>query len=846
MGITEMNNDGSEIRVPVGKGFIPLFIAAFSIVFLIIILSLVYNQSVRSHFYQEAHTDLETIATMKTSQIVAWRSERIKDASVLASGPYLSDILESWLNGTVTESEIERINVHIAKVSTQYDYENIIIVSPDGRVFTDLEGLTSNIDSITRYQASRAVSGKAPFFGDFYYCNLHQTIHLDVTAPVFGRSGKVIGAVIIRIDPEKFLYPLIRHWPTSSKTAETILIRETAEGEVEFINELRYQSNTALTFRLPANEKSMLPAAMAVQGHVGIYDGVDYRGVKVLSHLSTVPGTNWFMVTKADRAEILSELEYRTGTTMVIAIILIASISLYTAWRFNSRAKKLIGMRLLEEKKVSMANRLFRATLYSIGDGVITTDHTGAITQMNPVAESLTGFTEAEVLGEQLDKVFRIVNEYSGETVENPVDRVIREGLIVGLANHTLLISKDGRSIPIADSGAPIKDSNDRLIGVVLVFRDQTEEREALNRVLEREEYIRSIIDAAPFGALSYRLTDDSSLILDSVNKSGEEILGVKSADLQGLTIEEAFPNLRDTEIPSVYRKIAATGGVYSNEYFLYSTPEAEIIYDIKAVKTGEMRMTVFFRDVTERERLISELIIAKSQAEDMNRLKSKFLANMSHELRTPMNGIIGFSELLAWEEDVNEIKKMSEIINRSANRLMKTLNNILDLSRIEAGAGEPVLTNADITEVARETVELFRAEAEKNSLSLKVVGDNKPLMIRTDARIIGDVINNLVNNAIKFTEAGGISIVLRADSAMKPGMLGIEVHDTGIGISEEDQEVIFDEFRQASEGYTRSFEGTGLGLSICKKYLDLLGGSIGVSSKPGKGSVFYVNIPYR
>lgn len=845
MGIKEMNNDVSEIRFKVGKGFIPLFIATISIVF-IITLSIVYNQKVRSHFYKEAHADLETIAKFKTSQIEAWRNERIKDATVLASGPFLSDAMENWHEGSVDDSEIARINKHITKVSSQYDYENILIVSPDGIVFTDTEAVTNRIDSVTLVQVERTISGKATIFGDFYFCKLHQEIHLAVTAPVSSGDGTIIGAVVILIDPNRFLYPLIQSWPTSSKTAESILIRETAEGEVEFINELRYQPNTALTFRLPADEESMLPAAMAVRGHVGIYDGVDYRGIKVLSHLSAVPGTNWFMVTKADRAEIMSEVEYRTVTTMVIAIILIATISLFSAWRYNSRAKKLISMRLVEEKKVNLANSLFRTTLYSIGDGVITTDHTGVITQMNPVAEALTGFVEAEALGEPLDRVFRIVNEYSGETVESPVERVIREGLIVGLANHTLLISKDGSETPIADSGAPIKDANDKLIGVVLVFRDQTEDRDALNRIMEREDYIRSIIDAAPFGALSYRLSEDSSLILDSVNKSGEVILGIKSADLHGLPIEEAFPGLKETEVPDVYRRIAATGGVYSNEYFLYSTPDAEIIYDIKAVKTGEMRMTVFFRDVTEREHLIRELIIAKSKAEDMNRLKSKFLANMSHELRTPMNGIIGFSELLTFEEDVNEIKKMSEIINRSASRLMKTLNNILDLSRIEAGAGEPVIIEADMAAVASETIELFRAEAEKNSLFLKLAGTYKPMMIKTDPRIIGDVINNLVNNAIKFTEKGGVSIVLRKDSVMKPGMMGIEVHDTGIGISEEDQKVIFDEFRQASEGYARSFEGTGLGLSICRKYLDLLGGSLGVTSKPGAGSVFYVSIPYR
>jgi len=250
------------------------------------------------------------------------------------------------------------------------------------------------------------------------------------------------------------------------------------------------------------------------------------------------------------------------------------------------------------------------------------------------------------------------------------------------------------------------------------------------------------------------------------------------------------------------------------------------------------------FTDITERKRMTDELVKAKEAAEQMNKLKSVFLANMSHELRTPMVGILGFSELLPSMIDNPEAKDMAETINQSGHRLLNTLNQILDLSRIEAGKIEAKPQPVDIQPFLQNVARLFEVAAVRKGLSVHFQSEVSLQSIQTDINLLEHVVNDLVNNAIKFTSQGSVTITLSADNELHPKHIYISVLDTGIGIPEQQQEVIFDAFRQASEGYNRSYSGTGLGLTISRRYMELLGGTLTVTSEPEVGSEFVVTLP--
>ena len=244
------------------------------------------------------------------------------------------------------------------------------------------------------------------------------------------------------------------------------------------------------------------------------------------------------------------------------------------------------------------------------------------------------------------------------------------------------------------------------------------------------------------------------------------------------------------------------------------------------------------------RVRHDEELIKAKNKAEELNRLKTNFLANMSHELRTPMVGIMGYTEILKREITNPELKEMSGEIYDSANRLLGTLNLILDLSKIEADKSEIRREIINVGDVTINQIKTFEEIAKKKKLYLLSEVRDKYIYSSLDERIFRQIINNLISNAIKFTPNGGVTIEVDKEVIDNEERAIIRVSDTGIGIPEDSMELIFEEFRQVSEGFDRGFEGSGLGLSITKKFVSILNGNISVESKMGEGSTFTVSFP--
>ena len=245
-----------------------------------------------------------------------------------------------------------------------------------------------------------------------------------------------------------------------------------------------------------------------------------------------------------------------------------------------------------------------------------------------------------------------------------------------------------------------------------------------------------------------------------------------------------------------------------------------------------------------ERAQSKEELIKARDKAEEMNRLKSNFLSNMSHELRTPMVGILGYIEILKEEITKPDLKDMSEEIYSSANRLLETLNLILDLSKIESNKSEVHKIDLNLGRITVDQVKGFEDRAKKKNIFLKISIKDEQVYSSLDERIFRQIINNLVSNAIKFTNIGGVTVEVDKNLIGEEEKATLSVTDSGIGIPINSQQIIFEEFRQASEGLNRVFEGSGLGLSITRKFAKMMDGEISVHSTLGKGSTFTVSFP--
>ena len=248
--------------------------------------------------------------------------------------------------------------------------------------------------------------------------------------------------------------------------------------------------------------------------------------------------------------------------------------------------------------------------------------------------------------------------------------------------------------------------------------------------------------------------------------------------------------------------------------------------------------------DITEKKKMVADLIQAKEQAEESDRLKSAFLANMSHEIRTPMNGILGFAELLK-EPNLSGVEQQEyiHIIEKSGTRMLNIINDIMSISKVESGQMETNIKETNINKQIDYLYTFFKPEAEQKGLQLffkKSLSDKEAILL-TDKEKIYAILTNLVKNAIKFTPTGSIEFGYER----KDKYLEFFVKDTGPGIREEQKNFVFERFRQGSESLSRNYEGAGLGLTISKAFVEMLGGKIWIESSVGKGSEFYFTIPY-
>ncbi len=248
--------------------------------------------------------------------------------------------------------------------------------------------------------------------------------------------------------------------------------------------------------------------------------------------------------------------------------------------------------------------------------------------------------------------------------------------------------------------------------------------------------------------------------------------------------------------------------------------------------------------DITDRLKAEHELIASKERAEEMSRLKSHFLANMSHEIRTPMNGIIGFASILESQLVDPKLRAYANRIFRSGNRLLHTINEILDLSKMQSGKQELTLEPLDIVREAHSNVSLLEPLAVEKGLEIKVHSHHAKIEAYLDSNALSKILNNLVGNAIKFTQEGSIKIELDREDEAHRSWVFVRIADTGIGISPDFLPHIFDEFKQESSGYDRNFEGNGLGLTIARQLVELMNGSISVESVKNKHTIFTIQFP--
>jgi two-component system, cell cycle sensor histidine kinase and response regulator CckA len=445
-----------------------------ALTFAIILGGYVYYRNLMQATKKNEYQKLHAIAELKVKQLREWRRERLADLQVLGHNPYFAEAVEEYVRQPDAKDAGFHLRNFLMVVRNGYRYHDVLIIGLNGQVLVSAMGETLTLDPVARRTVSDAVVSHKALFGDFYRCSVCGRIHIDAVAPILGEADQPVAVIVVRVDPETDLYSIIQSWPVLSNTAETLLVRK--EGEhVLFLNELRHRSDTALNLR-ESLTKTDLPAGRAVLGKEEHFEGKDYRDVPVLADVLPIPDSPWFIVAKVDTDEVLSEVHREATVVFIFVVMLIFFAGTGTSLIFIFRQKSLLADLYQTEKERTEAREELRAALYGINDGVIITDKSGCVRYMNPVAERLTGWMEAEARGQALPEVFHVLNETNSGLSDSSVFRGMREDEVVWLAKSQVLIAKDGTEYPIMDRHAPVRDENGVDSGTVLVFHEARKE----------------------------------------------------------------------------------------------------------------------------------------------------------------------------------------------------------------------------------------------------------------------------------------------------------------------------------------------------------------------------------
>ena len=517
------------------------------------------------------------------------------------------------------------------------------------------------------------------------------------------------------------------------------------------------------------------------------------------------------------------------------------------------------------EEVLLKAGALQRAIFNSANFSSIATDAKGVIQIFNVGAERMLGYTAAEVM-----------NKITPADISDPQELIARakalsvelgtpitpgfEALVFKASRgiediyELTYIRQDGSRFPAVVSVTALRDAQDAIIGYLLIGTDNTarklveaEQKKLDQRLRDQQFYTRSLIESN----IDALMTTDPSGIITDVNKQMEALTGCTRDELIGAPFKSYFtdPERAEAGIKLVLSEKKVTD--YELTACARDGKQTVVSYNATTFYDRSRTLQGVFaaaRDVTERKRVEAELQQAKAVAESASQTKSDFLASMSHEIRTPLNAIIGIADLLAKTSLSPEQNKYVQIFRRAGDNLLHLINDILDLSKVEASQLELERTGFSLNDLLEKVTEMVAVRAHEKGLALVCeIAPKVPTDLVGDPTRLRQVLLNLLGNAIKFTESGEVALRVTSDTdSSVPGALRFTISDTGTGIPGEKLGAVFERFTQADLSTTRKFGGSGLGLTISKRLVELMGGRIWVESEVGKGSVFSFAVPFE
>jgi len=802
----------------------------------------IYTTGEKKSLIANASNEIEAVAKLKSDQIERWRREKINDAKLIYENRTLVEQIETFFVSEDNEREKLRLQQYLKSLLENYDFGSALLVDAGGTAGLSVPASDSVMGPNLRNRITAIIANPKIELSDMHLAAVVNYPHLDLVIPMrMPHEGDTVlsGVIILRIDPEKELFPLLEAWPTPSNTSECVLLSREGDS-VRFISRLRHIDNKPLQKTLPLND-DLLPAALAARGYEGVLTGTDYRGKEVVAATRAIPESEWYLVAKTDMSEVLSQYNREISMLWLTMLFTIIALGIIGLMVIRSTRLQFIRKKYKEELDRQAIMKHLDFVMKHGNDIILLIDTDLYIVEANDRALEAYGYPRENLLGMNISDL-RTSDEVSFLPMH--VKDLKEKG---SSYIETVHKRRDGTSFPIELSARTVEVEG--LVYYQTIGRDISERKRAEEEMRESNKKLNTIINN--LRGVVFRCLNDPEWTMKYISDGIYELTGYLPNEFIDNKIR-SFNSIIDPEdqdrVGAEIHKALSTGYLYTIEYrVLTSSGNRRWVWERgRGYYEGDKLVALegFISDITDRKRIEEELIRARDKAEQSDRLKTAFLHNISHEIRTPMNAIVGFTTLLDSPDNTDESRRQYiDIIYQSSNQLLSIITDIVDISNIETGLVKVTLTEVNLNALIRNLYDQYNLRVTSQNLAFEYTAHlaDSDAVVMTDETKVIQIFANLLNNALKFTREGRIEFgyVLRGET------IEFFVSDTGIGIATENHEKVFERFFQVESPNSKQYSGTGLGLAISKAYVQLLGGSIWLIAAPGEGSLFCFSIPF-
>ncbi|HEY3321681.1 MAG TPA: PAS domain S-box protein [Planctomycetota bacterium] len=794
-----------------------------------------------------AQETLSSIADLKASQIAAWMKERRSDAKTsfykAAARQFLADPENASVRG-----ELQKWMAECQRTS----YRTVALFDAAGTVRMSVPKDESLQYACVSEHVQKALHAREVIVTDLHSARPSDPIHLSLLVPVGIRQNAdqhADGVLLLIIDPYEFLYPLVQTWPTSSPTAETLLVRRDGD-DVLFLNDLRHQKGAALKLRIPIT-RTDVPAVRAVLGERGVFSGPDYRETPVVATAREIPNTNWLMIAKVDQEEIYAPVRNQAWTAGIFTALLLVAALLTVGlfWRQHglSVVQQELAARTLAEEALRASEERFRLLVEGVQDyAIVMLDTEGSVISWNNGAQRIKGYRADEILGKNFS-CFYLADAIQQKVPERELSEALEKGRF---EDEGWRVRKDGSRFMASVIITAVRDENSTLRGFSKVTRDITARKQVEEALRLSEEKFATAFANNPAAIALTRL--DDGVFLD-VNRTWEKLVGFGRHEAIGHSAREmgVWPTTEATaQFVQVLREKGSLDGW--EQIFIRKSGEPLVTQLSAQVLTmqGEAVVLSALLDVTERKhiedevhRLNAELDVRVQQRtaelEAVNKELEAFSYSVSHDLRAPLRHVQGFVNLLrknaAGAMDSKSLHYMETIAN-SALQMGNLIDDLLIFSRM--GRQELRRDPVDMKQIVAEAQASLAAETEGRKIEWKIGA--LPL-VNGDRSMLRQVWTNLLSNAVKYTRGRAVAQIEVA-ARIENGQHVMFVKDNGVGFDMRYADKLFRVFQRLHGA--DEFEGTGIGLANVRRIVARHGGRTWAEGEVEVGATVYFTLP--